>query len=193
MKSLKGTKTAQNLMNVFAGESQAKNKYQFYAKIARKEGYAQIGDIFDETAHNEEMHGKIFFRYLLNDFTGEDLQVTGSYGVGMGTTLENLKTAAKGEDEEDTLYLKFAAEAREEGFEEIAASFTHIHGIEAHHRDRFLRLAKNIEEGIVFKRPEVHEWICTVCGYVHVGEESPQVCPACKHPQGYYELRAENF
>lgn len=193
MKSLKGTKTAQNLMNAFAGESQAKNKYQFYAKIARKEGYVQIGDLFDETAHNEEMHGKIFFRYLLNDFTGEDVQVTGAYGVGMSNTIENLKTAAKGEDEEDTLYLKFAEEARSEGFEEIADSFTHIHGIEAHHRDRFLRLAKNIEEGIVFKRPEVHEWVCTVCGYVHVGNEAPEVCPACKHPQGYYELRAENF
>ncbi len=193
MKSLKGTKTAQNLMNAFAGESMAKNKYQFYAKIARKEGFAQIGDIFDETAHNEEMHGKIFYRYLLNDFTGEDLQVTGSYGVGMSSTLENLKTAAKGENEEDTLYLKFAADAREEGFEEISASFTHIHTIEAHHRDRFLRLAKNIEEGTVFAKPEVQEWVCTVCGYVHVGTEAPQVCPACKHPQGYYEVKAENF
>ncbi|WP_373599899.1 rubrerythrin [Paraclostridium bifermentans] len=193
MKSLKGTKTAQNLMNAFAGESMAKNKYQFYAKIARKEGFAQIGDIFDETAHNEEMHGKIFYRYLLNDFTGEDLQVTGSYGVGMSSTLENLKTAAKGENEEDTLYLKFAADAREEGFEEISASLTHIHTIEAHHRDRFLRLAKNIEEGTVFAKPEVQEWVCTVCGYVHVGTEAPQVCPACKHPQGYYEVKAENF
>lgn len=193
MKSLKGTKTAQNLMNAFAGESQAKNKYQFYAKIARKEGYVQIGDIFDETAHNEEMHSKIFFRYLLNEFTGNDVQVTGSYGVGMGSTLENLKGAAKGEDEEDTMYLKFAEEAREEGFEEIASSFTHIHSIEAHHRDRFLRLAKNIEENIVFEKPEVHEWVCTVCGYVHVGTEAPQVCPACKHPQGYYEIKAYNF
>ncbi|MGL5652049.1 MAG: rubrerythrin [Paraclostridium sp.] len=193
MKSLKGTKTAQNLMNAFAGESQAKNKYQFYAKIARKEGLVQIGDIFDETAHNEEMHAKIFFRYLLNDFTGNDVQVTGSYGVGMGSTLENLKGAAKGEYEEDTMYLKFAEEAREEGFEAIASSFTHIHSIEAHHRDRFLRLAKNIEENIVFEKPEVHEWVCTVCGYVHVGTEAPQVCPACKHPQGYYEIKAENF
>ncbi|MDB8793984.1 rubrerythrin family protein [Romboutsia sp. 1001216sp1] len=193
MKSLKGTKTAQNLMNAFAGESMAKNKYQFYAKIARKEGFAQIGDIFDETAQNEEMHGKIFFRYLLNDFTKEDVQVTGSYGVGMSSTLENLKTAAAGENEEDTLYLKFAADAREEGFEEIAASFTHIHTIEAHHRDRFLRLAKNIEENKVFEKPEVKEWICTVCGYVHSGTEAPQVCPACKHPQGYYEIKAENF
>lgn len=193
MKSLKSTKTAQNLMNAFAGESMAKNKYQFYAKIARKEGYAQIGDIFEETAHNEEMHGKIFFKYLLNDFTGEEIQVTGSYGVGMSSTLENLKSAAKGEDEEDTLYLKFAADAREEGFDEISDSFTHIHTIEAHHRDRYLKLAKNIEENTVFKKPESQEWICTVCGYVHVGNEAPHVCPACKHPQGYYETKAKNF
>lgn len=193
MKSLKGTKTAQNLMNAFAGESIAKNKYQFYAKIARKEGFVQIGDIFDETAHNEEMHAKIFFRYLLNDFTGEEIQVTGNYGVGMSSTLENLKTASNGENEEDTLYLKFAADAREEGFEEIEASFTHIHTIEAHHRDRFLRLAKNIETSNVFTKPEVKEWVCTVCGYVHSGTEAPSVCPACKHPQGYYEIKAENF
>lgn len=193
MKSLKGTKTAQNLMNAFAGESIAKNKYQFYAKIARKEGYVQIGDIFDETAHNEEMHAKIFFRYLLNDFTEEGIKVDASYGVGMTSTLENLKSAARGENEEDTLYLKFAKEAREEGFEDIANSFTHIHSIEAHHRDRYLRLAKNIEEKTVFEKPEPQEWVCTVCGYVHVGNEAPHVCPACKHPQGYYEIKSQNF
>ena len=177
---LKGSKTEQNLMAAFAGESQARNKYTYYASQAKKEGYEQIADIFLETAENEKEHAKIWFKEL--------------HGGKVPKTVENLKDAAEGENyEHTTMYKEFAETAKAEGFEQIAKLFEMVGGIEKHHEQRYLDLLKNIEEGIVFKKDKVVMWKCRNCGYIHVGEEAPAVCPVCKHAQSFFEVRATNW
>lgn len=197
MKSLKGTKTAENLLKSFAGESQARNRYTFYASVADKEGYKQIKNIFIETADNEKEHGKKFYKYLLQGFEGElpaMLEITASFPIAQGTTLNNLKAAASGENEEWTdLYPEFAKVAEEEGFPEIAASYKFIALAEKRHEIRFNKLAENIENGKVFKKDEKVLWKCGNCGYIHEGESAPASCPACVHPQGFFELFAETY
>ena len=190
-KSIKGTKTEQNLLKSFAGESQAKNRYQFFAKQAAKDGYQQIAALFDETALNEEQHGKIFFRFL----EGGTVEITASYPAGViGTTAENLKAAAMGEHEEWTdLYPEFARVAQEEGFPKIATAFKLITKIEADHEARYLKLLGNMENDQVFKREEKQVWICRKCGHVHYGNKALNNCPVCDHPIGYFEIKAENY
>jgi rubrerythrin len=191
MKSLAGTKTEQNLLKAFAGESQARNRYEFFASQARKEGFEQIAAIFLETAGNEKEHAKRFFKFL----EGRMLEITASYPAGkIGTTAENLKAAAAGENEErTTLYPAFAETAREEGFAEVAAAFTFITKVEAEHEKRYLKLLKNVEEGNVFKKASKTRWVCRECGYVHEGESAPAKCPACLHEQAFFEEKAENY
>ncbi len=180
MKDIKGTKTEQNLQTAFAGESQARNKYTYYASKAKKEGYVQIANIFEETAGNEKEHAKMWFK-LLN-------------GGSIKDTISNLKDAAAGENYEWTdMYETFAKEAREEGFDDIAFLFEEVGKIEKEHEERYLQLLKNIEEGKVFKKGEVVVWKCLNCGHIHVGETAPEVCPVCNHPQSYFELQAKNY
>jgi rubrerythrin len=177
---LKGSKTEQNLMAAFAGESQARNKYTYYASQAKKEGYEQIADIFLETAENEKEHAKIWFKEL--------------HGGKVPKTVENLKDAAAGENyEHTTMYKEFAETAKAEGFDQIAKLFEMVGGIEKEHEERYLALLKNIEEGVVFKKDKVVMWKCRNCGYIHVGEEAPAVCPVCKHAQSFFEVRATNW
>ena len=177
---LKGSKTEQNLMTAFAGESQARNKYTYYASQAKKDGYEQIADIFLETAENEKEHAKLWFKAL--------------HGNAIPKTVENLKDAAAGENYEyNIMYADFAKEAREEGFNEIADLFEAVGGIEKTHEERYLALLKNIEEGVVFKKDKVVMWKCRNCGYIHVGAEAPKVCPVCKHAQSFFEVRATNW
>jgi rubrerythrin len=191
MKSLAGTKTEQNLLKSFAGESQARNRYEFFAKIAKKEGYEQIAGIFTETASQEKEHAKRFFKFL----EGRDVEITATYPAGkIGTTPENLKAAAMGENEEWTeLYPHFAEIAKEEGFSEIAAAFKMIAKVEAEHEKRFSKLLQNINDGTVFKKEKKVKWACRNCGYVHEGEEAVDTCPACQHPKAYFELYSENY
>ena len=178
--NLKGSKTEANLMAAFAGESQARNKYTYYASAAKKEGYNQIADIFEETAGNEKEHAKIWFK-LLHD---------GS----VPKTEENLKDAAAGEHYEWTdMYDRMAREAEEEGFVEIAAAMRGVAAIEKHHEERYRRLLQNIEEGIVFSRDNDRIWQCRNCGHIVIGKQAPEVCPVCKHPQSYFEIKAENY
>ena len=180
MKDIKGTKTEQNLQIAFAGESQARNKYTYYASKAKKEGYVQIANIFEETAGNEKEHAKMWFK-LLN-------------GGSIKDTISNLKDAAAGENYEWTdMYNTFAKEAREEGFDDIAFLFEEVGKIEKEHEERYLQLLKNIEEGQVFKKGEVVVWKCLNCGHIHVGETAPEVYPVCNHPQSYFELQAKNY
>jgi len=188
---LKGTKTEQNLLKAFAGESQARNRYTYFASVAKKEGYEQISAIFLETAENEKEHAKIFFKYL----EGGDVQIEVSYPAGiLKDTLVNLQEAANGEHKEwSAIYVNFAEIARDEGFEEIANSFEEIAKVERFHEHRYRKLIKNVENGEVFVRKEVKKWHCRNCGYIHEGTEAPKECPACKHPRVYYELLAENF
>ena len=188
---LKGTKTEKNLLKAFAGESQARNRYMFFASVAKEEGYVQIQRIFEETARNEVEHAKVFFKYL----EGGGVEITAEYPAGkIGTTAENLLEAAEGEKLEwGTLYPDFAKTAREEGFTEIAESFTEIAEVEEEHEKRFRKLLANIEAGTVFKRDREVKWHCLNCGYIHRGKEAPEVCPACKHPRAYYELMPENY
>ncbi len=177
---LKGSKTEANLQTAFAGESMARNKYTYYASQAKKEGYEQIADIFLETAENEKEHAKLWFKAL--------------HDGKVPKTVENLKDAAAGENYEyTTMYADFAKEAREEGFTEIADLFEAVGNIEKTHEQRYLDLLKNIEGGIVFKKDKVVMWKCRNCGYIHVGEEAPQVCPVCKHAQSFFEIRATNW
>jgi len=185
------TKTEENLLKAFAGESQARNRYTYFASVARKEGYEQISAIFTETADNEKEHAKVFFKYL----KGGDLEITASYPAGkIGTTEENLLAAAKGEKLEwGTIYPEFEETARKEGFNEIADSFKEIAEVEEKHEKRFLKLLKNVKERTVFKKDKVVKWKCRNCGYVHEGKEAPKECPACKHPQSFYELFCENY
>ncbi|MEM0360720.1 MAG: rubrerythrin family protein [Candidatus Diapherotrites archaeon] len=191
VKSLKGTKTEKNLLAAFAGESQARNRYTYFASVARKEGFEQIANIFMETAENEREHAKVFFKYL----EGGEVQITAGYPAGMiKDTKSNLKAAADGERMEwSTLYAEFEKVAREEGFEQIAVSFKEIAEVEEFHEKRYRKLIENIEKCEVFKRKKPVKWHCTNCGYVHEGLEAPETCPACKHPQSYYEILAENY
>jgi rubrerythrin len=190
-KSLKGTKTEKNLLTAFAGESQARNRYTYFAGAARKEGFEQIADIFTETAENEKEHAKVFFQYL----EGGDAEITAAYPAGMiKDTKTNLDEAAAGENLEwTTLYADFAKVAREEGFQEIAGSFEQIAKVEKFHESRYRKLAADVATGEVFKKKATVKWHCRNCGFVHEGPEAPKECPACKHPQAYYELLAENF
>jgi len=190
-KSVKGTQTEKNLLKAFAGESQARNRYTFFASVARKEGYEQIANIFTETAGNEMEHAKVFFKYL----EGGDLEITAAYPAGkIGTTEENLKAAADGEKMEwSSIYVEFEKTARKEGFDDVATSFKEIAEVEAFHEKRYRKLAQNVADGEVFKKKTSVKWHCTNCGYIHEGPEAPDVCPACKHPKAYYEVLAENY
>lgn len=190
-KSLKGTQTEQNLLKTFAGESQARNRYEFFSKVAIEEGYKQIANIFQKTADQEKQHAKRFFKFL----QGGETEITATYPSGkIGTTSENLKAAAMGENEEcELLYPGFAEIALQEGFPQIASAFKMITKVEAEHEKRFLKLLKNIEDGTVFKKGEKVKWVCTNCGFVHEGEKALENCPACLHPQAYFELYAENY
>ena len=187
MKSLKGTKTAENLMKSFAGECQARTRYTYFSSTARKEGYVQISNIFLETAENEKEHAKRFYKFLKDDLQGEAVEINAAYPVELPTdTLTNLKFAAEGEhDELSNLYPSFADVADEEGFPEVAAAFRMIAKAETAHYNRFMKLAKNIEEGKVFKKDEVVLWKCGNCGFIWEGAEAPLKCPACLHPQAY--------
>lgn len=197
MKSLKGTKTAENLMKAFAGESQARNRYTYWASVADKEGYKQIKNIFIETADNEKEHAKRFYKFLLAGFEGElpaTIEIEASFPVAQGNTLDNLKAAAAGEYEEwEELYPAFAKVAEEEGFIEIAVVFRNIARAEKAHEARYNKLAKNIENGQVFKKDEKIEWKCGNCGFVHEGAEAPERCPACDHPIDYFEVFKETY
>ena len=177
---LKGSKTEKNLMEAFAGESMARNKYTYFASKAKKDGYVQISKIFEETAANEQEHAKIWFKYL------HDGDVPG--------TEENLKAAAEGENFEWTdMYARMAKEAREEGFKEIAAKFEMVAAIEKEHEERYKKLLNNIKEGIVFSRDGDRIWKCSNCGHIVIGKKAPQICPVCNHPQAYFEINAENY
>jgi len=190
----KGSETEKNLLKSFAGESQASNRYTYFASVAKKEGYEQISAIFSETADNEKEHAEIFFKYLEKS-QGRNLEITASYPAGkIGTTKENLLTAANGELEEHSqLYPEFEKTARQEGFKTIADSFKEIAEVEEQHEKRYRKLLKNVEEKKVFKKDEVVKWKCRNCGYVHEGKDAPKICPACKHAQAYYELLEENY
>ncbi len=197
MKNLKGTKTAENLLKSYAGESQARMRYTYYASVAKKEGYVQISNIFTETADNEKEHAKRFFKFLNEDtdLAGSALEITAGYPAGgMFSTVENLKMAAAGENEEWTeLYPHFADVAAEEGFVDIAVVYRKIADVEKKHEARYNALAKNIEEGKVFKKDETVLWKCFNCGYIHEGPSAPVLCPACAHPQAYFEVFVETY
>ena len=178
--NLKGTKTEQNLMTAFAGESQARNKYTYYASKAKKDGYVQIANIFEETAANEKDHAKLWFKYL--------------HGGAVPSTEENLKDAADGENYEWTdMYAQFAKEAREEGFEEIATKFELVGAIEKHHEERYRKLLDNLQKKVVFTKDGDCIWQCANCGHICVGKQAPEICPACAHPQSYFQLLAQNY
>ena len=177
---LKGSRTEANLMTAFAGESQARNKYTYYASKAKKDGYVQIAQIFEETANNEKEHAKIWFK-LLHD-------------GGIPTTVENLKDASEGENYEWTeMYAEFAKVAKEEGFDHIAALFEMVAKIEKDHEERYKKLLANIEGGLVFSRDGDMMWICSNCGHVHIGKDAPEICPVCAHPKAYFMMKAENY
>lgn len=177
--NLKGTQTEKNLQTAFAGESQARNKYTYFASKAKKEGYEQIAAIFEETANNEKEHAKLWYK-LLND--------------GVGTTAENLKAAAEGENYEWTdMYAGFAKTAREEGFEAIAKLFEGVAEVEKHHEERYRKLLKNIEDKVVFSSEGDAIWQCRNCGHIVIGKEAPSVCPVCAHPQAYFQIEAQNY
>ena len=179
-KELKGTKTEKNLLEAFAGESMARNKYTYFASKARKDGYEQIAALFEETAGNEKEHAKLWFKYL--------------EGGEIGDTMSNLKAAAEGENYEWTdMYDRMAKEAEEEGFKEIAQKMRMVGAIEKHHEERYRKLLKNIEDAIVFSREGDCVWICRNCGHIVVGKKAPKVCPVCLHPQSFFEIKAENF
>jgi len=190
MKSLKGTQTAKNLMHAFAGESQARNRYTFWASVAKKEGYVQVQNIFLETANQEKEHAKRLMKLLnANGYEGETIEVEGSFPVLIGSTLENLKAAAAGENEEWTdMYPSFAETAKEEGFPEIAAILRCIAVAEKMHEDRYLKLAASIEDNSVFEKDEEVTWKCNNCGYIVKAKKAPLRCPACDHPQAHFEV-----
>jgi len=191
MGSLKGTKTEQNLLKAFAGESQARNRYNYYASKAKKDGFIQISHIFEETANQEKEHAKRLFKFL----EGGELEIQASFPAGViGSTAENLKAAAGGENHEWTsMYPEFAEIAREESLEKIADVFMSIAVAEKQHEKRYLGLLANIDAGTVFKKEKKVVWRCRNCGYIHEGEEAPKVCPACVHPQAHFEVAAENW
>ena len=180
MKELKGTKTEKNLLEAFAGESQARNKYSYFASRAKKDGYEQIAALFEETANNEKEHAKLWFKYL--------------EGGAIQDTMTNLKSAAEGENYEWTdMYERMAREAEEEGFTEIAAKMRGVAAIEKHHEERYLQLLKNIEEGVVFTREGDKIWKCRNCGHIVIGKKAPEICPVCAHPKSYFEIAAQNY
>ncbi len=180
MADLKGTKTEKNLMEAFAGESMARNKYTYYASKAKKDGYVQVSKFFEETAHNEQEHAKIWFKLL--------------HGGVVGSTMDNLKDAASGENYEWTdMYAKFAKEAKEEGLDHIAKLFEEVGKVEKHHEERYRKLLENLESGDVFKRSETKKWECMNCGHIHEGDEAPIVCPVCSHPRAYFMIQPKNY
>jgi rubrerythrin len=191
MKSLKGTQTEKNLLAAFAGESQARNRYTFFASKAKKEKFEQISGVFQETADNEKEHAEVFFKHLQVG----DVEIQAMYPTGViGKTEENLLAAAEGEKMEwGTLYPNFAEVAEKEGFPEVAESFREIGEVEAYHERRFRKLLENVKNKRVFKKEKVVKWKCRNCGYVHEGSSAPDICPACNHPQSYYELWMENY
>lgn len=191
MKSIKGTQTEKNLLTAFAGESQARNRYTYFAAKARKEGYVQIAEIFSETADQEKEHAKRLFKFL----EGGEAQVVGVFPAGViGTTVENLKTAADGEQHEHSdMYPGFATVARQEGFEAVAKVLDAVSVAEKYHEKRYRALAANIDAGRVFKRDQAMLWRCRNCGYLHEGLEAPEMCPACAHPQAHFEICCENY
>ncbi|HAL74808.1 MAG TPA: rubrerythrin family protein [Clostridiales bacterium] len=198
MSNLKGSKTLNNLMKAFAGESQARNRYTYYASVAKKEGFNQISDIFLTTAENEKEHAKVFFKHIDSGLGGTHegvpIEITATYPVAYGSTYENLIAAAAGEREEwSQIYQNFAETAEQEGFRDVAASFRMIAKVEAHHEARYLKLAENVKKDQVFSKPTATAWICGNCGYVHEGMSAPEICPACKHPKAYFELLCDNF
>ena len=190
-KSIKGTKTERNLLKAFAGEAQARNRYTYFASAAKKEGFEQIAAILLETAENEKEHAKVFFKYL----EGGDVEITTSYPAGaIRNTVANLEEAAAGENLEWTaLYQDFAKTAKDEGFPEVARSFEQIAKVEKFHESRYRKLINNIASGAVFKKKSPIQWHCMNCGYVFEGAEAPEKCPACRHPQSYYEMLAQNY
>ncbi len=189
--SLKGSQTEKNLLTAFAGESQARNRYTYFASQAKKEGYEQIAAIFEETANQEKQHAKRLFSFL----EGGEVVVQAAFPAGViASTLDNLKAAAAGEHYETTeMYPEFAQTAQKEGFAEVAALFKMIAVAEKHHEERYVKLASNIADGSVFKKPAKVRWVCRECGYVHEGPEAPKKCPACAHPQAFFELEAVNY
>ncbi|MGD2086655.1 MAG: rubrerythrin family protein [Candidatus Aminicenantes bacterium] len=191
MPCLKGSQTEKNLLTAFAGESQARNRYTYFASKAKKDGYVQIANIFEETANQEKEHAKRFFKFL----EGGEVEISGAFPAGViGTTLENLKAAAAGEHYEHTeMYPGFAKIAHEEGFDKIALVFEKVSVAEKQHEKRYNDLAANIETGTVFKKDKKVTWRCLNCGYLHEGEEAPETCPACAHPQAHFELLGENW
>ena len=191
MKSLKGTQTEKNILTAFAGESQARNRYAYFASKAKKEGYVQISNIFQETADNEKEHAKRLFKFL----EGGEAEISASFPAGViGSTAENLKASAAGENHEHTtMYPEFARIAEEEGFSEVAEAMKSIAVAEKQHERRYLGLLENIEKGQVFKKDNVAKWKCGNCGYIHEGEEAPEECPACAHPRAHFELLGENW
>ncbi len=191
MKSIKGTKTEKNLLTAFAGESQARNRYTYFASVAKNEGYEQISWIFTDTAENEKEHAKRLFKFL----EGGSVEITGSFPAGIiADTKTNLKSAAEGENYEHTkMYPEFAKIAREEGFEEIAKVFESIAVAEKGHEKRYLKLLENIQKGEVFKKPQKVFWRCRNCGYIYEATEAPNKCPSCDHPQAYFEILCENY
>jgi rubrerythrin len=189
--SIKGTQTEQNLLKAFAGESQARNKYTFFASKARKDGFEQIAAFFEETAAQEKEHAKLFFKFL----EGGMVEITATYPAGIiGETAENLLAAAEGEHEEwNLLYPEFARIAKEEGFDKVALAFNLVSTVEKRHEERYRKLLQNIENDEVFKRSGKEMWVCRNCGFIHYGEKAPESCPCCQHPQAFFELKADNY
>ncbi len=194
MKMLKGTKTAENLMKSFAGESQARNRYTYYASVAKKEGFIQISNIFTETAGNEKEHAERFFKFLSASLNGEVVEINATYPVGLSDTKANLLWAANGENEEWTeLYPEFARVAQEEGFPDIAFVYRKIAEVEKHHEERYRQLLSRVENNTAFKRDTEVMWKCSNCGYIFEGASAPEMCPACAHPKAYFEVLSENY
>ncbi|EJO5347891.1 rubrerythrin family protein [Clostridium botulinum] len=195
MKSLRGTKTAENLLKSFAGESQARGRYTYYASVAKKEGFLQISKIFIETAEQEKEHAKRFYKFLKEDLQGDAIEITASYPIALyDNTADNLKAAASGENEEWTeLYPEFAKVAREEGFPQVAVAYEMITKVEKEHEKRYLKLLENVENDKVFKKDEKVLWKCSNCGFIYEGTSAPEKCPACLHPKSYFEIACENY
>jgi rubrerythrin len=194
MENLEGSKTAGNLMKAFAGESQARNRYTFYAKTAGKEGFKQIEEIFLETAENERSHAKLFYKHLVGVMNGKVVDIQAAYPVGLDTTVKNLEYAANGENEEwSSLYSGFARTADEEGFADIARTFRSIATVEKRHEARYRKLLENVKNKKVFKKDVKVQWKCRECGFVYEGSEAPEKCPVCNHPRDYFEVFVENY
>lgn len=195
MARLKNTKTVQNLAKAFAGESQARMKYDYFSKVAKDEGHVHISNIFSETALNEKEHAKLFFKYIVEGLDVGDeaipVKIDTSYGFGFSKTLDNLKYAGDGEEEETKIYPEFARIAKEEGFADISATFLNITEVEKCHRNRYFSLYKSLKDNTLYKSNENKYWKCLNCGYIYEGDEAPILCPACKHPQGFFELLFE--